>query len=431
MGTSRRDFLIATAGLAGAAALAGIARAQGGAAGKGGASPPAEEGDDVNIGPAKKPLRILVLGGTGFTGPHFVRLALRRGHHVTVFNRGQTERRIGMLPDAVERLTGDRDLKKENLESLKGDAKWDACLDTIGMYPRQVRNSAAILKGRVGHYVYVSSVSVYENPKKGADVDAPLAQLKDPAVEEMGAQFENYGGLKALCEGAAEEAFPGKCAVVRPSFISGPGDPTDRFTYWPVRVSRGGEVLVPGSPGDPIQYIDSRDLAAFYLTLCENATPGVFNAAAPNPPAGIGDLVRTCKEVSGSDASFTWVKDAAFLEEHGLGFPIWVPPEGEQSGLPTVSIERSLRAGMKVRPMAATVRDTLAWWPHELERRARVTKEIKEEAASKGKPEPKMADPSKLRAGPSREEEAAALKALKEKAGAEGKKEEPAGAKGG
>lgn len=391
-----------------------------------------DELDDVNVQPAAKKLKILILGGTGFTGPHLVRRALKRGHSVTLFNRGRTEKRIGMLPDSVERLIGDRDpTKGEGLKALmdKGGREWDAVVDTSGQFPRHVKASCeAVQKTKL--YLYVSSISAYALPlKPDSDEEAPLATLSDPNTEDMGRQMENYGGLKAACEKTAQAALPGRVAVVRPTFISGPGDPTDRFTYWPVRISQGGEVMVPGNPDDLVQFIDSRDLAAFYLTLCENATAGVFNGSGPNPKLSMGALANACKKVSKSDAKFS------FVDEESLGllgpaagaFPIWVPPSGDYVGMGSTSFARSVKAGLRHRSPEQTIKDTLEWFPKELDRRRRVTKELIEEAEKAGTPAPKLADPEKLRAGPSREDEARMLEAFKlQKTEPAKKPEEPA-----
>ncbi len=414
MELSRRHFLAASAS---AAALAMMSRAAlgGSLAGRAGESEP-DELDDANVPPAEKKLRILILGGTGFTGPHLVRRALKRGHSVTVFNRGRTERRIGMLPDSVERLIGDRDPNRgEGLKALSDGRTWDAVVDTSGQFPRHVKASCEAVS-KTALYVYVSSISAYALPLKAdSNEDAPLATLDDPNTEDMGPQMQNYGGLKAACEKAAQEALPGRVAVVRPTYISGPGDPTDRFTYWPWRISQGGEVFVPGDPADLVQFIDSRDLAAFYLTLCENATAGVFNGSGPNPKLSIGELAETCKKVSKSDAKLAF-GSLAFLETQGPrggAFPIWVPPVGDYVGMGSTSFARAVKAGLRHRSAAQTVKDTLEWFPKELERRRRVTKELIAEAQKEGKPAPQLGDPDKLRAGPSREDEAKLLAALK------------------
>lgn len=363
------------------------------------------EGDDTNIKPADRKLKILVLGGTAFIGPHFVRLALRRGHSVAVFNRGRTEKRIGALPDSVEKLIGDRDPKVgEGLKALEGDRMWDVVVDNSGYYPRHVAASADLLAKRAGQYLFISSISAYKMPiAMNADETAELATLTDPTVEDMGGGA-NYGGLKVLCEQAAEKAMPGKVAIVRPTFIVGPGDPTDRFTYWPVRVSKGGKMLCPGTPGDPMQFIDVRDLAAFMLTLAENRTMGAFNACGPSPKPGgdgsLGAVVAAAKKISGSDAEPVWV-DAGFVTDQADqgDMTIWIPPDSEVAGMATVKYDKAIAAGLKNRSTEETVRATLEWWPKELDRRRRVTKELLAQAEKEGRERPPLGDPEALRAG--------------------------------
>ena len=234
---------------------------------------------------APEPKTILMLGGTGFLGPQTVEAALRRGHKVTLFNRGKT--RPGLFPD-LEKLQGDRE--KDDLKALEG-RKWDAVVDTSANVPRWVKKAAAVLGPNVGHYIYISSISVYaDTSKPGIDESAPVATIDDPTTEKIDGR--TYGALKALTEKAAETAMPGKVAVVRPGLIVGPEDPSDRFTYWPVRVARGGEVLAPGSPDDPIQLIDVRDLGEFLVRLIEGRTTGVFNALGPRPGADDGPDAR-------------------------------------------------------------------------------------------------------------------------------------------
>ena len=410
MPLSRRDFLATSAATAASLALAHRSLAA-----------PARsrlQPDSVSKPPAKK-LKLLVLGGTHITGPFLVRMALDRGHTVTVFNRGKTEKRIGALPDGVEKLLGDRDPKVgEGLKALEGTRTWDAVVDTSGQFPRIMHAGDDLLAKRVSYYVYVSSISAYKPPlNKNADESAPLCVLEDPNTEDMGADFHNYGGLKAACEKVVQADFPGRCAIVRPTFISGPGDETDRFGYFPIRVSRGGEMLSPGSASDPIQFIDSRDLAAFFLHLCENSTHGVFNAAGPHPACTIGELLTIGKEVSKADTTFTWVpgdfieKPPAPAESPKRGMSIWVSPDGEEAGMATVNISAALAAGLKLRAVRETVKDTLEWWPKEVQRRERVGKELVEQAKKDGKPEPKLPDPQELRAGPTTDEEKAILTA--------------------
>src|ERR1051325_4560088 len=251
---------------------------------------------------AKK--RILILGGTGFLGPKTVAAAVERGHEVTIFNRGRREK-ILPLEVKVEHLYGKRDpdlpaddekgpdgkllhpdASPKGLEQLVGK-RWDVVIDNSGYYPRMVSASAQLLAKQADLYIYISSISAYDTNPVNGDENTALAKLADPTVETMGKDFENYGGLKALCEQAAATAFPGRAAIVRPGYIVGPGDPTDRFTYWPVRISRGGDVLAPGSKDDPLQWIDVRDLAEWLVTPAQHNTPRAFNAIGPpNPPSG-------------------------------------------------------------------------------------------------------------------------------------------------
>jgi 2'-hydroxyisoflavone reductase len=351
-------------------------------------------------------LKILILGGTGFLGPAVVDVAQDRGHKITVFNRGRTEERIGRLPGDVLRLVGDRDPNKgEGLKSLE-TGEWDVVIDNSGYYPRMVRASAQLLKPRIGHYLYVSSISAYaKNDKPGADESTPRATLEDPTVETMGDQFQNYGGLKALCEIAVEETMDERCAIVRPGYIVGPGDPTDRFTYWPLRVQRGGEVLAPGTPDDPIQIIDVRDLAAWMIHVAEQRIGGAFNACGPARKLSMGETLEACKtacgqESEGAKAQLTWVS-AEFIDKYPepIPLPIWLPPIGETAGFHTWSNARAVAKGLTFRPVLDTARDLLEWWPKEIERRTRVGKQIIEDAQKRGDDKvPNLADLTALRA---------------------------------
>ncbi|HEY0093963.1 MAG TPA: SDR family oxidoreductase, partial [Archangium sp.] len=250
--------------------------------------------------------RILILGGTAFLGPQLVEAARARGHTVTLFNRGKT--RPQLFPD-VEKLHGDRDpTKGEGLKALEGRT-WDAVIDTSGYVPRMVRASAQLLAPHVGQYLFISSISVYKDMSRpGLDETAPVATTSEPDNETIGG--ENYGALKALCEQEAEAAFPGRTTNIRPGLIVGPEDPTQRFTYWPERVARGGEVLAPGDGSDPVQFIDVRDLAEWTLLALENRDVGVFNATGPTQPLTVGEMLEACKQAGQSDATFTWA-DAA------------------------------------------------------------------------------------------------------------------------
>ncbi|HYE03599.1 MAG TPA: NAD-dependent epimerase/dehydratase family protein [Phycisphaerales bacterium] len=376
----------------------------------------------------RAPLRLLILGGTGFLGPAIVAAARARGHTITLFNRGKTEKRTGHTFPDLEHLYGDRDPKVgQGLAALR-DRDFDAAIDTSGYVPRIVRASAELLAPNIKQYIFVSSVSVYaDNRAPGQDEAAPLATIPDPGNEDF-RNPENYGPLKALSEQAAEEAMPGRVANVRPGLIVGPGDPTDRFTYWPVRVAAAGtppwgsEVLAPGAPADPIQVIDVRDLADFLVTLAERGAMGPYNAVGPAGRLTMGALLEACVAAARATApagaggagskspTLTWVP-ADFLEKHNVSawqdMPVWIPADQEHAGFATRSNARAVADGMKFRPIDTTVRDTLAWWPGELARRKRVTAELLEAARQEGKEPPKMADPEKLRAGisPEREQE--------------------------
>ena len=301
-------------------------------------------------------MRLLILGGTLFLGRHLTEAALARGHEVTLFNRGQ--RNPELFPE-VEKLRGDRD---GGLDALRG-RRWDAVVDTSGFVPRVVRASAELLADAVGLYAFVSSVSVYADFSRPVDEDAPLTTTADETVEEVNG--ETYGPLKVLSERAVEEALPGRALVLRPGLIVGPHDPTHRFTYWTGRVARGGEVLAPAPPGTPIQFIDARDLAEWTLRLLEAGTAGVYNAAGPDYPLTMGGFLEECRDVSGSGARLEWVGEE-FLLERGVEpwgeLPLWIPESSEtHRHFLNVNVERALRAGLTFRPLAETVRDTLAW----------------------------------------------------------------------
>lgn len=298
-------------------------------------------------------MRLLILGGSQFVGRHIVETALARGHEVTLFNRGRTN--PGLYAN-VEEIHGDRD---GGLAAL-GDATWDAVIDTSGYLPRVVRQSVEALSGRAKQYVFVSSISVYKQPMAdGEDESAALDTMDDETSEDIGA---HYGALKVLCEQAVSSGFDGLTLNVRPGMIIGPYDPTDRFTYWIWRIAQGGDVLAPGNPDRPVQFIDARDLAALMLTQTENGASGAVNATGPDHRVTMRDYLEACKRVTGSNARLTWVDDA-FLQAHDVGpfmeMPFWLPDT--ENALFTVSIARALADGLTFRPLDETIRDTWTW----------------------------------------------------------------------
>lgn len=309
-----------------------------------------------------KPLRILILGGTGFTGPYQVRYALSRGHKVTTFNRGKTH--PNELPPEVEQLIGDRNGK---LDALK-DRQWDVVIDNPTTLPAWVRDAGQVLKGNVDRYVFISTISVYGDVKTGVDESAPTEKYDgpDPYKETLDAMrasgFKTYGPLKALSEKEAEKWFPGKALVIRPGLIVGPRDQTDRFTYWPVRIDRDGEVLVPGTPDDPVQFIDARDLAEWTIRMVENRETGIYNATGPAKPLGIGGMLDGIKSALKSNAKFIWASEEFLTQqkvEAWSDMPVWT---GKESGMARTSIARALAKGLTFRPLDETARDTLAWF---------------------------------------------------------------------
>ncbi len=308
--------------------------------------------------------RLLILGGTGFLGPAIVAAAQAKGYQVTLFNRGKT--RPGLFPNLETRL-GDRDPKKgEGLKSLE-TGEWDAVIDDSGFYPRMVDASAQLLAKRVKQYIYISSISCYkEGAPENSDENAPLATLADPTVETMGKSYENYGGLKALCEQAAEKALPGRTTVVRPGFIVGPDDPTGRFTYWPVRFDKGGEIAVPGAPTDPLQLIDVRDLAEWLVLMVEKNTIGKFNGLGPDKRMAWGRVIDACRAATKTPGTVTWIPAEFVEKQEGINFPIWAPYAGETKGFHTWSNARAIKAGLRFRPVELTVKDTLEWYKGQL-----------------------------------------------------------------
>lgn len=300
-------------------------------------------------------MRLLILGGTVFLGRHLVEAALAGGHDVTLFNRGRHN--PDLFPE-VERLRGDR---AGDLMALEG-RRWDAAIDTCGYVPRVVGASATLLAGAVDHYTFISSLSVYADfGPMGIDESSPVGTLDDPTMETV--DGETYGPLKALCEAAAEAAMPGRVLTLRPGLIVGPYDPTDRFTYWPVRVAQGGEVLAPGRPERPVQVIDVRDLAEWTVRIVEECRTGVYNADGPDHVLTMGALLEQCAATSGSDARLAWMSDEELVAA-GAGawmeVPLWLP-ESEAPGFFSIDCRKAFAAGLTFRPIVDTIRATLAW----------------------------------------------------------------------
>ncbi|MBC7988796.1 MAG: NAD-dependent epimerase/dehydratase family protein [Luteimonas sp.] len=349
MRTTRRELLKFGALAAAAAALPSFASA---------ATP-------TGVGRATKPLKILILGGTGFTGPFQVNYALARGHTVTLFNRGQKP--SPEWPGAVEQLHGDRNTG--DLKALQG-RKWDVCIDNPTSLPFWVRDAGKVLKGNVGQYLFISTISVYaDGSKPGITEDAALAQYKGndamaETQETMRADLEGlYGALKALSEAEARKQFGERVTIVRPGYIVGPRDETDRFTYWPHRIAQGGEMLVPGDGKDPVQIIDGRDLGEWMIRLAEASTLGTFNAVGPEKPLTMDAMLRGCQAVTGGNATYTHVTPE-FLEEHKVEeLPIWVPSKSNPyAGYGQVSNARAIAAGLTYRPLATTVTELMVWF---------------------------------------------------------------------
>jgi 2'-hydroxyisoflavone reductase len=300
-------------------------------------------------------MRILLLGGTGFVGRHITEAALSAGHDVTLFNRGQTN--AGLFDD-LPRLVGDREAG--DLAALSS-GEWDAVVDVNAYTPRRVRESIAALDGRVGWYTFISTVSVYEHgPSTGAPVDesAPLERLDDPAVEEV--TNDSYGGLKVLCEAEVQAAFPSAFTIVRPGIVGGPHDPTDRFTWWVRRSARGGEMLVPDRPEQPVQVVHARDQGDFVVNATAAGTSGVFNSVGPSEPLTLRGLLEACAAAAGATVEPVWVPES-FVAEHDIPFPLYLPSEAGIDNIFEASSAAAEAAGLRNRPIVDTAADTLAW----------------------------------------------------------------------
>ncbi len=304
-------------------------------------------------------MKILIIGGTVFLGRALVEAALARGHDVTLFNRGQHN--PDLFPE-VEKLRGDRD---GQMEALKG-RKWDAAIDTCGYFPRVVRQSAQLLADAVGHYTFISSISAYSNFRESWDENGPLGQMDLEEAEAATAiTGETYGPLKVLCEQTVEEALPGRTLVLRPGLINGPFDPSDRFTYWPARVARGGKALVPGDGEMRVEIIDVRDLAEWNIRLVEENKTGIYNTTGPDYPLTMQSMLETCKAETGSDAEFVYVS-GEFLKEHEIDANRvscwWIPADDEDYRyFCDVNCKKAHADGLTFRPLAETARDTRLW----------------------------------------------------------------------
>lgn len=317
-------------------------------------------------------MKVLIIGGTRFVGRHLVTAALERGHEVTLFNRGTQSSPF----TNVETISGDRN---RDLDKLQG-RRWDAVMDTCGYLPRAVKAAAETLSGSVARYVFISSQSAYADVSMpGVTETAPLRSLTSEQLDRayqidtsgQPSYGELYGGLKALCEQAAEQAMPDRVLVVRPGLIVGPYDYTDRFSYWVVRVARGGEVLAPGRPERPVQFIDARDLAEWIVSMTESSGVGIYSANRSPNSLTMQTVLDECKSIGDSDAVFTWASEAFLHEEKVAAWsemPLWLPEEEapQLQGFMFVNCDKALAAGLRIRSLSDTVRDTLTWAHNEL-----------------------------------------------------------------
>ena len=355
MATNRREFLKTSAVLGGALTV--------------GLTAPSALGawDLSGVQRSPKPLRILILGGTGFIGPNQVRYAVARGHHVTLFNRGKTNPGLFKGVANIDERLGDRAPKPGNYDSLK-DGEWDVVIDNPTTRPRWVREAAEAVKGRAKQYVFISTISVYaKNDTPDADETAAVGRTTTPDVEDGPTFAGLYGPLKALSEQEAEKAFPGHATIIRPGLIVGVGDATDRFSYWPVRIAKGGEVLCPPE-ADPMQFIDARDLGEWSVRCCENNVYGVFNATGPAKPYTAKEVMEGVRSALKSDAKLTYVT-AEFIRSQQIrqwtganSLAGWVSSAGGSAGFMRRSVVKANANGLTYRPLADTTKETLAFY---------------------------------------------------------------------
>jgi 2'-hydroxyisoflavone reductase len=330
--TTRRDFLVTTSAALALSALPTSLRGQASSA----------------------PLKILILGGTGYIGPHLVRHAVSRGHSITTFTRG---RRNPELPEGIERLVGDRN---GQLDALKGKS-WDIVFDDYATNPDWVRQSTELLKGSVGRYLFTSSTGVYyPYLKRGYDEnDAPHLEQADPQDGS-----ETFGVNKAKCEAQVKKVFGPMSVVVRPTYIIGPGDTSDRFPYWPVRLQKGGEVLAPGKKDDPVAFIDVRDLAEFMVRLAENNNTGIYNVVGPRNVMTSREFYEKARAAINPSVQYVYVDDYDFLDAHKIESSVpWVILKDKDFGHQSIQNKKVIAAGLGFRPIEQTLKDTLAWWP--------------------------------------------------------------------
>ena len=348
MTTSRRTFLKVSAAAAGSAIALGTL---------------ADVASAAELIPrAPKKLKILILGGTGFTGPEQVEYAIKRGHEVTLINRNKT--RPDFFKGRVEQLIGDLE---GDMSALQG-RKFDVVIDNPTTAPKWVRNVAQYMKGNTSHYIFISTLSVYsDNSHPGADETdklTPLPEGLDPYSVPGSKARQYYGALKTESEAEVHRQYPDAFTIIRPGLIVGPLDPTDRFTYWPYRIDKGGEVLAPGDGNDPVQFIDARDLAEWTIRMAENRELGIYNAMGPAKKMTMREMLEGIRSASRSKATFTWVP-AEFLREHGVQqwkhMPVWIAPRPQSIGFSARSNARAIAKGLTFRPLAVTARDTLAW----------------------------------------------------------------------
>lgn len=349
--TSRRRFLQTSAALGGAFGLSPLLNV------------PVLGSAPRKVEKAKASLNILILGGTGFTGPEQVDYAIARGHRVTLFNRNQT--RPGLFKGKVaEELIGDLN---NDTSALKGK-QFDVVIDNPTTFPAWVRNAAQYLKGNTKHYIFVSTTSTYADQSIiGLNEGSPTAVLPagiDPYTLEPQHASRYYGALKVLAEKEVQKQYPDAWTVIRPCLIVGPLDRTDRFTWWPARIDQGGEVLAPDNPNDPCQFIDSRDLAEWSIRVAEMRLLGLYNAIGPDKPLTIGQMLYGVKAITTAGAQFTWVP-WEFLQQQKVrpwrDMTVWQPPVGRTAGYQRRDASKAISHGLTFRPLAVTAKDTLDW----------------------------------------------------------------------